>query len=165
MPASTSPLGNSLSVAGMQLQVDTGASPGGFDTIANVGSFKLPLTCKTVNVTNVGMLWEAMAPTIHSMGKITFDLFYIPEEVTHRNSPTAGTVAAGLMWLFLNANAANKAGLRNWALVFPDGANSGAGSIITWAAFVTSFSLDAKTEDVFKASMELTSDGSTPSLV
>ena len=82
------------------------------------------MTCKTVNVTNVGMLWEAMAPTLHSMGKIAFTLFYIPEEVTHRNTPTAGAVAAGLMWLFLNANASGNAGLRNWQVIFPDGSSS-----------------------------------------
>ncbi len=130
------------------------------DTIANVGDFKFPMTCKTVNVTNVGMLWEAMAPTLHSMGKIAFELFYIPEEVTHRNSPTVGTVAAGLMWLFLNANAAGNVGLRNWQVIFPDGSSS----TFAFTAFVTSFALDAKTGDVFKAAIELTNDGTTPSL-
>lgn len=158
---STSPLGHALSVAGLLLQVDNGASPDAFQTIANVGSIKLPASCKTVNVTNVGDLWEAMFPTLHSMGKISFDLFYIPEEVTHRNSPTVGSVGAGLMWLFLNANTANKVGLRNWQFVLPDGN----GSTIALAAYVTDFSIDAKTGDVFKATMELTHDGSNPSFV
>lgn len=160
MPASTSPLGTDLSIAGMLLQVDNGSSPDSFQTIANVGSFKFPMTCKTVDVTNVGMLWEAMAPTLHSMGKITFDLFYIPEEATHRNSPSSGSTGAGLMWLFLNANAANKAGLRNWQVVFPDGNNS----TFSFTAFVTNFALDAKVGDVFKVSIELTNDGTAPSL-
>ena len=33
MPSSTSPLGQSRSIAGMQLLVGTGASPGSMDTI------------------------------------------------------------------------------------------------------------------------------------
>jgi hypothetical protein len=155
MPASTSLLGHGLSIAGLLLQVDTGVSGGVPQTLANVDSIKLPMTCKTVNVTNVGDLWEAMQPTLHSMGKISFDIFYIPEEVTHRNSPTSGSVAAGLMWLFNNANAANNAGLRNWYFVMPDG-NS---TTIDFPAFVTSFQIDAKVGDVFKASIELTHSG------
>src|SRR5271165_6104324 len=114
MPASTSPLGHAISIAGVLLQVDNGSSPDTFQTIANVLSFDLPLTCKTVNVTNVGDTWEAMFPTLHSMGKIALEIAYIPEEVTHRNAPTAGSIGAGLMWLFMNANIANQGGLRNW---------------------------------------------------
>ncbi len=160
MPGSTSPLGPALSIAGLQLQVDNGASPDSFQTIANVGSVKLPMTCKTVDVTNVGMLWEAMFPTLHAMGKIGFELFYIPEDVTMRNSPTAGSVGAGLMWLFLNANAPANAGLRNWQLVISDGNQS----TMAFPAYVTSFSLDAKVGDVYKVAIELSSNGGAPSL-
>ncbi|MGC2152633.1 MAG: hypothetical protein WA618_11355 [Terriglobales bacterium] len=160
MPSSTSPLGQDLSVAGLLLNVDNGSSPDAFQTIANVSNLTVPMVCKTVDVTNIGNEWEAMAPTIHSMGKINFKIFYIPEEVTHRNSPTVGSIGAGLMWLFLNANAANQVGLRNWEMVFPDGN----GTLMAWQAFVTSFSLDAKVGGVFEASMELTNNGTAPSL-
>ena len=160
MPASTSVLGPGISIAGLLLQVDTGVSGGGFTTIANVDGITYPMTCETVDVTNVGNLWKAMFPTLHNMGKIVFDIFWIPEEVTHRNSPTGGSVAAGLMWLFMNANAANNVGLRDWQLVIPDGNNS----IIAFEAYVTSFAITAKVGQVFKASIELTNNGVAPSL-
>jgi hypothetical protein len=167
MPSSTSTLGPAVSIAGLVLQVDNGSSPDAFQTIANVDSITYPMTCETVDVTNVGNLWKAMFPTLHNMGKIAFKIFWIPEEVTHRNSPTAGSVGAGLMWLFLNANAANNAGLRNWQLVIPDGANPGGnppGSVIAFEAYVTSFAIDAKVGNVFTASIELTNNGVAPSL-
>jgi predicted secreted protein len=160
MPASTSGLGPAVSIAGLLLQVDNGSSPDAFQTIANVDSITYPMTCETVDVTNVGNLWKAMFPTLHNMGKIAFKIFWIPEEPTHRNSPTAGSTGAGLMWLFLNANAANNAGLRNWQLVIPDGNNS----TIAFEAYVTSFAIDIKVGNVFTASIELTNNGVAPSL-
>jgi predicted secreted protein len=148
-------LGHALSIAGLLLQVDNGASPDTFQTVANVTDLKLPLSCATVKVTNIGDLWEAMFPTLHSMGKIAFTLQWIPEEVTHRNSPSAGSVGAGLMWLFMNANTSGQAGLRNWQLIIPDGNNS----TIAFPAFVTDFAIDAKVGNVFQASIELTHPG------
>ena len=163
MAGSTSIYGQDLSVAGLLLQVANGASPDSFTTLANVSDLSLPLSCKTVDVTNVGNLWVAMAPTIHEMGKIAFKIFYIPEDPTMRNSNPGGAVAAGLMWLFLNSNvvAANvQVGLRDWQMVFPDGNDT----LLAWAAFVTSFQITAKVAAVFEASMELTNNGTAPSL-
>ena len=160
MSGSTSPLGPAVSIAGLLLQVDNGSSPDTFQTIANVDSITYPMTCETVDVTNVGNLWKAMFPTLHNMGKIAFKIFWIPEEVTHRNAATAGSTGAGLMWLFLNANAAGNAGLRDWQLVVPDGNDS----TIAFEAYVTSFSIDAKVGNVFTASIELTNNGVAPSL-
>ncbi len=158
----TSPLGHDLAVAGLLLQVSNGASPDVPNTVFNVTDLTLPLMSDTIDVTNVGDLWKIKQPTLHDMGKISFKIFYIPKDVTHRNSPTAGAVAAGLLWLFLhNADAAN-AGVRDWFVIFPDAAG-GIPTEWSFPAAVTSFSLTAKTGNAFEATIELT-NSDAPSL-
>jgi len=158
----TSPLGHDLAVAGLLLQVSNGASPDVPCTVFNVTDVTIPLMADTIDVTNVGDLWKIKAPTLHDMGKIGFKIFYIPKDVTHRNSPSAGAVAAGLLWLFLHCSDAALAGVRDWFVVFPDAAG-GLSTLWTFPAYVTAFSLTAKTGNAFEASIELT-NSDAPSL-
>ncbi len=155
--ASTSPIASNLAVEGLLLQVGNGASPQTMVTIANVTDFSLPVTTRTVEVTNVGDAWARRVPTLHDMGKITFKIFWIPEETTHRNSANGGGgsgVAEGLRYMLIN----NIKG--DFQAVYPDGN----GSTDAWPAYVTSFALTGKTGNVFEANIELSNDGA-PSLV
>ena len=148
MPSATSALGPAIAVEGLLLYMGTsGGSPQSMSVIANATNLTLPLMLDTVDVTNVGDAWKRHFPTLHDMGKIGFDIFWVMEEPTHNN-------AAGLRYLFVNAL------LRNYAFVYPDG-NS---STDSFAAYVTSYQITGKVGNVFTAKIELSNSGS-PSLV
>ena len=154
MPASTSPLGPALAVEGLLIQVGNASSPETMDTIANATDFSLPVMTDVLEVTNVGDSWKRRIPTLHDMGKINFKVYWIPEEVTHRNSVNGGTVGAGLRYLLISSL------LRDWQAVYPDGNLS----TDAWPAYVTSFSITGKVGGVFEAACELANNG-IPSLV
>jgi hypothetical protein len=88
------------------------------------------------------------------MGKIQSKIYWVMEEVTHRNSAGGGTVGAGLRYLMINSL------LRDFAFVYPDGNNS----TDAFAAYVTSFSITGKVGGVFEATIELSNSGA-PQLV
>lgn len=156
--ASTSPIGAAIPVEGLLLQVaNSSSSPYTLFTVANVADFTLPLGAKTADVTNVGNVWEAMIPTLKTYGKITLKIFWVMEEVTHRNSAGGGAVATGLRYLFL----ANPPILREWAFMYPDGNNS----TDAFLAYVTSFNITGKVAGVFEATIELTANDQNPSFV
>lgn len=150
----TSPIAAALPVAGLLLQVGTGGSPETFQTIANATDMALPVMADTVEITNVGDVWKRKIPTLLDMGKISFKLYWIPEEVTHRNSINGGSVGAGLRYLFINKL------IRDWQFVYPDG-NS---STDAFPAYVTEFAITGKTGHVFEATITLTNSGA-PQLV
>ena len=151
---STSLIADSTSVAGLLLQVGNASSPETMQTIANVTDFSLPVTAAVVDVTNVGDQWRRRSPTLNDMGKITFKIFWVPEEPTHRNSANGGTVAAGLRYLLVNRL------LRDWQAIYPDGNQR----TDAWPAYVTSFAITGKTGAKFEAAVELSNSGA-PSLV
>lgn len=152
MSGSTSPLGAQQTVAGLLLQAGNGSSPETMNTIANVDDFALPLTAKTVETTNVGDTWVRRVATLLDMGKISFTIFWVMEEATHRNSAASGV--KGLRYMFYQRV------LADFQAVYPDGNTS----TDAWPAYVTAFNTTGKTGDVFKAAIDLSNSGA-PSLV
>lgn len=152
--AITSPIGPAIAVEGLLLQISNSSSPEVFQTIANATDLTLPIMTDTVEVTNVGDSWKRHFPTLHDMGKIAFKIFWVMEEVTHRNSANGGSVGAGLRYLLITSQ------IRDYQFIYPDGNQS----TDAFPAYVTSFSITGKTGGVFEASIELSNSGA-PSLV
>jgi hypothetical protein len=152
--AITSPIAPAIAVEGLLLQVGNASSPETMQTIANATDLSLPIMTDVVDVTNVGDSWKRRIPTLHDMGKISFKIFWVMEEVTHRNSANGGSVGAGLRYLLVHSS------LRDFAFVYPDGNNS----TDAFPAYVTSFSITGKVGGVFEAAIELSNSGE-PSLV
>lgn len=152
MPSSTSPIGPAIAVEGLLLQVGNGLSPEQFNTIANATDLSLPIMTDVVDVTNVGDSWKRRIPTLHDMGKIGFKVYWVMEEVTHRNS--GANNIDGLRWLLINSF------LRDYQFVYPDGNNS----TDAFAAYVTEFGITGKVGGVFESSVTLSNSGA-PSLV
>ncbi len=152
--AATSPIAPAIAVEGLLLQVGNASSPETMQTIANATDLSLPIMTDVVDVTNVSDSWKRRIPTLHDMGKISFKIFWVMEEVTHRNSVNGGSVGAGLRYLLVNSL------LRDFAFVYPDGNNS----TDAFPAYVTSFSITGKVGGVFEAAVELSNSGA-PSLV
>lgn len=152
--SSTSPIGPAIAVEGLLLQMDNGSSPDTFATIANATDLSLPIMTDTVDVTNVGDSWKRHFPTLHDMGKINFKIYWVMEEVTHRNSAGGGTVGAGLRYLLITSQ------LRNFQFVYPDGNLS----TDAFAAYVTEFAITGKVGGVFEATITLSNSGA-PQLV
>jgi hypothetical protein len=152
----TSPIGPALSVRGTLLQVGTAGSPETMYTIANATDVSLPIMADTVDVTNVGNLWKVKIPTLLDLGKISFKIYWIMEEVTHRNSLNGGGVPAGLRYLLVQQL------VRDYQFVYPDGNNS----TDAFPAYVTGFAITGKVGSVYEASIDLTYSGpGVPSLV
>jgi hypothetical protein len=120
-------------------------------TIANVDSFSEPVMSRIVEVTNVGDSWARRRPTLNDMGKISFGIFWIPQEPTHEN------VAGGLRYMLVNNV------LADWQVTYPDGITSPT-SIDAFPAYVTNFALTAKVADVYRAACDLSNDGA-PTLI
>lgn len=152
--AATSPIASALAVSGVLLQVGNNSSPETMQTIANVTDLALPLAADVVDVTNVSDAWHRRFPTLLDMGKISCKIFWIMEEVTHRNSANGGVVGAGLRYLFVQRLK------RDFQFVYSDGNNS----TDAFAAYVTSFSISGKVGGVWEASVEFSNDGA-PSIV
>lgn len=154
---STSAIAPYIAVEGLLLQCGTAGSPEGFSTVANVTDFSLPVMTDTIDVTNVGDSWKRKVPTLHDMGKISFKVWWVMEEFTHRNS--AGTTGPsgtmdGLRYMMINNI------LRDWQAVYPDGNES----TDAWPAYTVSFAITGKVGGAFEASVELANSGA-PSLV
>lgn len=146
----TSTLGASLATEGLLLQVGGGSSPASFETVANASDMTMPLKADTVDVTNFGDTWHRRASTLLDMGKITFKIYWIPEEITHRNNSTS----VGMRYLLVNRI------LAYWQFVYPDGFDSAD----SFPAYVTGFSITGKVGGVMEAAVELSNSGA-PSLV
>lgn len=151
--AGTSPLGAAIAVEGLSWAIGNGASPETFTVVANVTDITLPFSAKTVDVTNVSNNWQAEIPTLLQYGKISMKVFWVMEEVTHRNAVTGNV--RGLWYIFLNKI------LADHQFIFPDGNTSTS----AFKAYVTEFSVSAKTGGVFEATVTLTGNDQNPSLV
>ncbi len=151
----TSPIADHISVSGLLLAVsNVGTSPDAFFTIANVTDLTVPMKATEVMVTNVSDTWVRRVPTLLDLGKITFKVFWVMEETTHRNNVGTTGVAEGLIYMFVNKV------LRDWQSIYPDGNNS----TDAWSGYVTGGSKVAKTGSVFEMGIDLGTTG-TPSLV
>jgi|SRR5580693_7865796 hypothetical protein len=148
----TSPIGPAQQVRGTLLQVGTAGSPETMYTIANATDVSLPVMSDTVDVTNVGNLWKVKIPTLLDMGKISFKIYWVMEEDTHRNSLNGGGVPAGLRYLLVNQL------VRDFQFVYPDGNLS----TDAFPAYTTSFAITGKVGGVYEASIELTYAGPNP---
>lgn len=153
MPA-TSILGAYVPAQGTLLQVGNSASPEVFQTVANATDLSLPVMADTIDVTNLGDVWKRKVPTLLDMGKISFKIWWIPEEPTHRNSVGGGSVGAGMRYLLVNKL------LRDWQFIYADGNNS----TDSFPAYVTEFAITGKTGGALEATITLSNSG-PPQLV
>lgn len=99
--SSTSPIAADLPVTGLLLGIGTSGSPDTVNIIANQSGYNQAMKSTIVMVTNVGDQFVRRQPTIVDPGEPTFSIFWVPEEVSHRNSPDNGTVTAGLRYLMI----------------------------------------------------------------
>lgn len=151
---STSPIAPAIGTRGTLLQVGNSNSPETMNTIANATDLTLPIMAEVADVTNLGDLWRRRIPTLLDMGKIAFKIYWVMEEITHRNALNGGMVGAGLRYLLINQL------LRDFQCVYPDGNNS----TDAFPAYTTSFSITGAVGNVYTASIELSNSGA-PSLV
>jgi hypothetical protein len=154
MPSSTSAIAPAIAVEGLLIQVGNALSPETMQTIANATDFAEPVMTDVLEVTNVGDSWKRRIPTLHDMGKISFKVYWVMEEYTHRNSLNTAPQGAGLRYLLIQSL------LRDYQFVYPDGNNS----TDAFPAYVTSFAVTGKVGGVFEAAVELANNG-VPSLV
>jgi len=134
-------MSNAIGAFGTLLKIGDGESSETFTTIAEVTNISGPgLSLDTIDVTSHSSTdgWREYIAGLLEAGEITFDINFIPTDVTQNHT-------AGLL-----GDLANKT-KRNFELVFPD-----AGAT-TWslAAFVTSFEPTEAIDDKLTASVTL----------
>lgn len=154
--SSTSPIMDGLPVTGLTISVGTSGSPDTLNVIANATDYAQSMKSTIVMTTNVGDSYVRRHPTIVDPGEPAFTIFWIPEEVSHRNSADAGTVTAGLRWLMINKV------LRQVVVHYPADANGNAPSD-SYESYFTEFGITGKTADVFRASIKLGISDQAPS--
>ena len=140
----TSTVGAAQGVLGMEILFGSPLTT----ILCNVEDLDLPTIAKTVEVTNVSDLWVRRFPTLLDMGKITFKVFWIMTEATHRYT-------TGIRGLLVNQT------LTAFKILYPDASPA---SSDTFSAYVTSFHVTAKVGDVFHAAIELSNNG-VPTLI
>ena len=148
MPASVSPIAAQLGVQGIILTVGTSLSPGTTSFIANMDGYNQAMKSTVIMTTNVGDNFVRRFPTIVDPGEVTFSIWYIPDETSHRNSADSTGVSAGLRYLLI------KRLLRPWEATYPADPNGGTPTD-TYQAFVTSFSVKGKVAGAFQADIAL----------
>jgi|GEM_PF-3436998 len=153
---STSAIAASLPITGLTLSIGTAGSPDSLSIVANQEEYNQAMKSTVVMVTNVGDQFVRRQPTIVDPGEPTFKVFWIPEEVSHRNSADAGTVTAGLRYLMI------KRLLRQVVVNYPSDPNGNAPSD-SFEAFVTSFGLTGKVAGVFEAQVTMGISDQAPS--
>ena len=148
MPASVSPIAAQLGVQGIILKVGTAASPGTTSFIANMDGYNQAMKSTVIMTTNVGDVFARRFPTIVDPGEVTFAIWYIPNETSHRNADDATGVSAGLRYLLINRL------LRPWEATYPVDPE-GYSPTDTYEAFVTSFAVKGKVAGAFQADIAL----------
>jgi hypothetical protein len=156
--SATSIFGHGIAVEGMLLQMDNGASPDSFVTIANVTDISIPVIADVVDVTNVGDNWRSRIPTLHDMGKIAFSIFWQMEDPTHNNAVGGGSIPSGLRYNLINNQ------LRNYQLMYYNLTTGLFVGVDAWPGYVTSFAITGKTGSVWMAKIEIV-NSAAPSLV
>jgi hypothetical protein len=145
---STSLIAASLPVKGMTLSIGTSGSPDFLSIVANVQDYNQAMKSTVVMVQNVGDRFARRQPTTVDPGAPSFKVFYIPDEVSHRNGADGGQVAAGLRYLMINNL------LRQVVINFPPDPNGNAPAD-SYLAFVTEFGITGKVDGVFEAQCTL----------
>jgi hypothetical protein len=135
----TSTLGPALGVLGLEILFGSPATA----IVCNVEDIDLPTSAKTVEVTNVGDTWTRRFPTLLDMGKITFKIYWIPTEATHKNA------AGGLRYALITQ------ALTTFKILYPDTP----GSFDTFPGYITNFHVTGKVGDVFHAAIEVSNSG------
>ena len=153
---STSPIAASLPVEGLLLSIGTSGSPDSLSVVANVTDYSQAMKATIVMVENVGDNFVRRQPTIIDPGAPTYKIFWIPDEVSHRNSPDNGNVTAGLRYLMI------KKLLRQTTLNYPADPNGNAPAD-SFLAFVTDFGISGKTAGVFEANITMGINDQNPS--
>jgi hypothetical protein len=153
---STSIIAASLPFEGTTISVGTAGSPESMWVVANVEDYNQAMKSTVVMVTNAGDKFVRRQPTIIDPGAPTFKIYWIPLEVSHRNSLNGGTVSAGLRYLMIQQL------LRDFQIGWPADPN---GDIATdaYKAFVTDFGITGKVAGVYEANITLGINDSNPS--
>lgn len=144
----TSPNGASLPITGLTISIGTSGSPDTLNIVANAEEYNQAMKSTVVMVTNVGDQFVRRQPTIVDPGEPTYKVFWIPEEVSHRNSADSGTITAGLRYLLI------KRLLRQVEVSYPADLN-GNTPADSFMAFVTSFGITGKVAGVFEAQVTM----------
>lgn len=150
----TSLQGAALPVRGLLLKVNSATSPETPNIITNATDFKLTMKSKLVDVTNFGDVFQRQIPTLAMFGPMTFTIFYQPHDPSQSNQPGGGSVSAGLINLWINGT------LADWQILYP----TGTPATVAAAGYVTDFSVDGKTADVFRASCQVDFNDGSPSI-
>jgi|SRR6185369_8462708 len=129
------------------LKLGNGASPEVFTTIANVGDLSGPgLQATVVDVTShsTGVPWREKITTLLDGGDLSVPLYFIPSDTGHKQ----------LLSIFTEKNGTTN-GLRNYKLVFPDGA----ATTYAFSAYISKFSLKEPVAGVIEAAVTFTLTG------
>lgn len=153
-----------IAVQGVALYVGASGSPEGFSAfIVNISKMSMATKAKVVDVSNVTNLLNRKLPTLIDAGDLTIDIFWVMEEVTHRNSagtPGSPGVPDGLRYLVL-ARPNGQPIRADFQIIYPDGNNS----TDAFSGYVTSFQMTGNVADVFHATVMIAIDGPTVSFV
>ena len=155
--SSTSVFGHGLPVEGSLLQIDNGASPDAFVTIANVQDIAIPILAETQDVTNIGDDWRSRITTLKDMGKIALTVFWQPEDPTQNNSAGGGSVPSGLMYNLIRNQ------LRNFQLMIYNVTTAAFVATLAWPGYVSGFHITGKVGGVWMAKVEFV-NSAAPSL-
>jgi hypothetical protein len=128
-------------------------SPETMNVIVNSTDFALGLKATEVDTTNFGNNFTKTKTTVKTLGPLTFKVFWIPEEPTHRNSAGGGSVANGLRYALINNV------LMDFQIGYPGGPTD------AFAGLVADFSITGKTKGVFEANLSIVPNDDSPSLV
>ena len=119
--------------------------------MANVSDINIPYQTDVVDVTASCDTLHRRIATLTDIGPITFKLYYVMEEVSHRNGINGGTVARGLKYMCLHPSS----GPADFQFNYPDGN----GSTDAVPCYVTKFAITGKVGGVFEAAVELRNSG------
>lgn len=144
-----------LAAEGTLLQIGSGASPEAWTTIANVGDISGPAFDSTVvDITS----HSSQAPfrqkivTLLDIGAITFKLFWVPQNDTHRNAIVASI--GGIRYNYINRLK------QEYRLRYTDGSSSD-----SFYAYVTKLSETAPVAGVYELNVTYTGTGTPTSFV
>lgn len=144
-----------LTSAGFQFGIGTGGSPETFTIVANGHGLTINDSSDVQDITNFCDTYHRRIPTLNDFGPVSFMIYWVMEEPTHRNSANGGTVAKGLRYLKEHQT------LADFVMIYPDGNNS----TDAFTGYVVKFNITGAIGKVWEAQIEIVNGGGTPSLV
>jgi hypothetical protein len=145
----------SVTSAGFQFGIGNAGSPETISIVANGHDLAINDKSDVQDVTNFCDTYHRRVPTLNDFGPVTFKIYWVMEEPTHRNSINGGVVAAGLRYIKA------KQLLRDFVMIYPDGNNS----TDSFSGYVVDFSITGQVGKVWEAMISIVNGGGTPSLV